>query len=179
PKKGSFIIASNHVSYLDPLAIGVFVPRSVHYLAKEELYKNRFFGWYMMNLNTIPVDRKGRSLKGMRKIVELIRKGEVIAVFPEGTRSDGKDFLQPQMGAAYFSLKFKVPILPVYVKGTDKVMPKGASKLRFNHISVYYGRIKRYSFEDWSGDRDEVYKRVSLDIMEEIKKIKEQSETQN
>ena len=114
-------------------------------------------------------------MQGIKQLVTLIRRGEVIAIFPEGTRSTGKDFLEPHIGAAYFALKFNIPVLPVYVRGTDSIWPKGAKKIRFHPVRVYYGKLKKYEMKEGSKD-ESIYADTSLDIMEEIRRIKEKNE---
>jgi len=171
PRKGSFIVAPNHVSHLDPIAVGVFVRRKYIYLAKKELFKNRFWGWYLRKLRIIPIDREKSPYSGMKETIRKIKNGDPLVIFPEGTRSDGKSFLEPETGAAYLALKFNLPVVPVYVKGTEKALPKGAHFIQLTPIKVYYGKPKRYQMPA-EGDRYEAYKKVSRSIMEEIRELK-------
>lgn len=171
PQKGSFIMASNHVSYLDPVIVGAFVPRELNYIARRSLFKNKFFGWYLKKIRAIPMDRSALAYSGMKEVIKRIRKGEPVVIFPEGTRSNGSFFLEPERGAAYLALKFNLPVVPVYVKGAAKALPKNARFIRLKPIRGYYGEPKRYEMPD-KGDRDEIYKKVSYKIMEEIKKLK-------
>ena len=172
PKEGSCIIAPNHVSYLDPIAVGAFIRRPFNYIAKKELFKNRFFRWYFKRLRIIPVDREGSPYSGMKQVVKKIREGNPVVIYPEGTRSDGKSFLEPETGAAYLALKFNLPIVPAYVKGTDKALPRGAHWIKMNPVIVYYGKPKVYAMSAGM-QKDDVYKKVSHEIMAEIKRLKE------
>ena len=171
PKSSSFIIAPNHVSYLDPIAVGAFVPRKLNYIAKKELYKNRYFGWYMRKVRTIPVDKGTSVYGGMKEVIRKIQRGDPIVIFPEGTRSDGNSFLEPETGVAHLALKFNIPVVPVYIKGTENALPKDAHFIRLKPVRVYYGRPKRYQMSA-EADKDKVYKEVSYKIMEEIKELK-------
>lgn len=172
PREGPFIMAPNHVSYLDPIVVGAFVPRKLNYLAKKDLFKNRFFGWYLRQLRTIPVDRDMPSYSGMKEVVRNIKKGDPVVLFPEGRRSNGDFFLEPEMGAAYLALRFNLPVVSVYVKGTKDVLPKDGDFIRLNSISVFYGKPKRYLMPANSVNKESGYRQVSYKIMEEITELK-------
>jgi len=176
PRRGSFIIVSNHISYLDPIAVGAFIPKKLNYIAKKELYKNKIFGWYLRKLRTIPVDKDTSAYGGMKEVIRKIQKGTPIVIFPEGTRGNGDSFLEPETGAAYLALKFNLPVVPAYVKGTKDALPKDAHFIRLKPVRVYYGRPKLYQMPAKEGDKDEAYKEVSHMIMEEIKKLKDEAE---
>ena len=93
-------------------------------------------------------------------------------MFPEGKRSDGRAFLKPGLGTGYFALKFNLPVLPVYVKGTEKALPMGASFIKLHPVRVYYGKPKKYHVPPGSrGDR--VYEEISCKVMEQIKEMKD------
>lgn len=176
PKSGSFVMTPNHVSYLDPIAAGAFVPRKLNYIAKKELFKNRFFGWYFKHLRIIPVDRDGSPYGGMKQIIKKIREGIPIVIFPEGTRGKGDSFLEPETGAAYLALKLDLSVVPVYVKGTKDAFPKNAHFIRLKPVSVYYGKPKKYQMPA-ECNKDDVYKEVSYKIMEEIQALKDKAGT--
>ncbi|MDP3790270.1 MAG: lysophospholipid acyltransferase family protein, partial [Candidatus Omnitrophota bacterium] len=103
PKKGSYIIACNHVSHLDPIVAGAFIKGNMNYMGKKELFKGRFWGWYMPKLRIVNLDRESPA-RGMREVIGLIKKEQPIFIFPEGTRGDGKSFLKPEPGAAYLAI---------------------------------------------------------------------------
>ena len=178
PQSGSFIMTPNHVSFLDPIAAGAFVPLGLNYIAKKEVFKNKYFGWYVRKLRTIPVGREASAYAGMKEVIGKIRKGEPIVIFPEGTRGDGDSFLEPEIGAAFLALKFNLPVLPVYVKGSEKAFPKDARFIRLERVSVYYGEPKTYKMPA-EGNKDEIYKEVSRRIMGEIKKLKDRYGTKD
>ncbi len=171
PKTGSFIIASNHISHLDPIAVGAFVPRNLNYIGKKELFKNRYFGWYMRKVRVIPIDRDSLAYGTMKGLIRKIQRGEPLVIFPEGTRSNGNSFLEPEMGVGWFALKFNLPVIPAYVEGTGKALPKGARFIRLNPVRTYYGKPKKYQMPAGS-TKDEAYMEVSKKIMEEIKALK-------
>ena len=109
PRKGSYIIACNHVSHLDPIAAGAFIKGKMNYIGKKELFEGRFWGWYMPKIRIICLDRDAPA-KGMREVITLIKKGLPIFIFPEGTRGDGKSFLEPEPGVAYLAINHNLPV---------------------------------------------------------------------
>ena len=123
------IVASNHVSNIDPPLIGGIFPRRLRYLAKESLFRNPVLGFLIASLGAIPVTREDRQRAGvvLKLLLDQLQQGESILLFPEGSRSkDGK--LQPlEGGAAFRSVKSGVPILPVYIRGSRDVCPPGSS----------------------------------------------------
>ena len=91
PSTGSVILAANHASYIDPPLIGSGISRPVNYLARDTLFKYRFFNYFLRRLYCVPVDREGAGAAGLKGIFDRLGRGGVILLFPEGTRtSDGK-----------------------------------------------------------------------------------------
>ncbi|MBU4488464.1 MAG: 1-acyl-sn-glycerol-3-phosphate acyltransferase [Candidatus Omnitrophica bacterium] len=171
PKKGSYMVACNHVSHLDAIAAGAFIKGNMNYMGKKELFEGRFWGWYMPKLNLINIDRDAPA-RGMREVIARIKKGQPIFIFPEGTRGDGSSFLEPEPGAAYLAIKHNLPVVPVYVKGTNIAFPKGARGITRHTVRVYYGESKVYHMPA-GVSKNEGYKEVSRQIMNEIKLLKE------
>ena len=171
PEKGSFILVSNHVSHLDPIVAAVFIRRDISFLGKKGLFKNRFLGWYMRKIRVIPVDKEGSPYGGLKEIIKKIKEGVPIYIFPEGTRGDGTRFLEPEPGAAFLAVKFDLPVLPVYVQGTDKALPKHARRIKRVPVNVYYGKPKRYKMPAGK-DKDAAYRHISLMMMEDIGNLK-------
>ncbi len=173
PERGSYIVACNHVSHLDPIVSAAFIKGKLNYLGKQELFENRFLGWYMKKIRVIPVDKHGSPYSGLKQIIKKIREGIPIFVFPEGTRGDGTGFLEPEPGVAFLAVKFGLPVLPVYVEGTDKALPKHARRIKRVPVNVYYGKAKRYTLPAGK-DKDAGYKEISRRIMDEIRKLKKE-----
>ena len=91
PTKGAFVLISNHQSFLDPLFCGTPLKKHLHFLARDTLFTNRFFGWLISSVNTIPVRQGKADLTAIRKVITKLKEGRSVCLFPEGTRtSDGK-----------------------------------------------------------------------------------------
>ena len=116
-KKQNYIIVCNHKSNFDPILIDMVFKKRIRYLAKVELFKNKFSAFFMKIFGGIPIDRKkGLSLSQTKSVNELINKKQDIAIFPEGTRKD-EIFESDELkgGACYFAIKSKTAIIPCYI----------------------------------------------------------------
>lgn len=138
PRSGPALIAANHISYLDPPAVGTALPRRTYYFAKQELFRIPLFGPLIRSCYAFPVDREGDDKQAFRYAIALLQAGELLTVFPEGARSpDGT--LQPlARGAALIAARAGAPIIPCAVSGTDQVLPRGAKFLHRGLIQVSF-----------------------------------------
>jgi 1-acyl-sn-glycerol-3-phosphate acyltransferase len=123
PKKGGVIIAPNHRSNYDPPLVGCCInSRRVYFLAKKGLFINKTVSWILRSVLAIPVDTESPDIKTMRKFVNLLKKGEAIIMFPEGSRSRTNEFLPGLPGVGYLSIRTKVPVVPALITGTHESM---------------------------------------------------------
>lgn len=166
PRKGAVILAPNHVSYFDPPIIGTAIWRKVNYAAKRELFEGRLFGWWLRSVQSFPISRDVMDRKALRTALNFLKQGKVVLLFPEGTRGDGRHLLEPRPGVGMMAYMSKAVVVPVYIKGTDKVYPKGARMFRFKPITVYYG--KPLDIEPYYSSAK--YKGIYMDICREIMK---------
>lgn len=117
PDSGAVIIASNHVSNLDPLLLGSVVPRRLHFMAKEELFKNPVLGWICRTLGAFPVRRGASDRNAIKKAFDILRDGKMLAIFPEGTRSKDGVLRQLAPGTMLIAAKSDATLVPVAIKG--------------------------------------------------------------
>lgn len=116
PERGGYILALNHRSGREiPLSFYA-IPKFRHFIAKEEHYKSAFCRWIFPKLGVIAINRDKPDLSTIRKTIGYLRKGEIVGIFPEGTRNrdEDADMLQFKNGTALFALQAKVPVVPVY-----------------------------------------------------------------
>ncbi len=125
--KQSYILVSNHQSNFDIFALLGYLPIQFRWTAKASLFRIPFLGWAMSRIGYIPIERESpkKAYKSMLQAAEKVQKGVSVIIFPEGTRSpDGQ--LQPfKKGVFIIALKSQAPILPITIKGTNKIMRKG------------------------------------------------------
>jgi len=140
PKKGGFILAANHVSYLDPVAVGVACPRRLNFMARHDLFCNHWFSWFMSAVGAFPIKRDSADLSALKEAMRRVRSGEPLVLFPEGSRRFNGTSTEPQPGIGFLAARLNVPVIPALIKGTDKALPKGAKFIFPAKVSVYFGK---------------------------------------
>lgn len=127
PSEGAVIIAPNHKSYFDPPLVGVAIKkRVVHYMAKEELFRNPFFGWILRQFGTFPVKRGSVDRTAVRQAVKELKNGNALGIFPEGTRIKRSGLGRFHSGMASLALMTGTPVIPVAIVGSaDMPYKKG------------------------------------------------------
>ena len=139
PRAGGALLVTNHQSNLDPVILGVQLPRPLAYLAKEELFVNPIFGAGIRACNAFPVKPGGRGAGPLKESIRLINEGRILNIFPEGERSrDGS--LKPALpGAALVIRKTSVPVIPIVIDRTYRAWPLGKALFRPYPIRVLIG----------------------------------------
>lgn len=129
-RKGGFIIAANHISALDPMFIAMASKRLFHYIAKEELFENPVMAKAIIHLNAFPIRRGIGDMKAVNYGIELVRRGEVLCIFPEGTRSPDGTPKTAKSGVGYIARATRADIVPVAIYKEKN--EKGGSKVIIN-----------------------------------------------
>lgn len=152
PRTGPLIVAANHASSADPVLIGAFLPktlgRPLNWLGKRELVEMPVIGWFMRRVPIHPVDRATADLEAFRIAMRILESGNILAVFPEGTRSEDGLLQEAKDGAAVLALRSGAPVLPVAVGDSDRLWPKRSRLPRLGRtVTVRYGRPFRVAEE--------------------------------
>lgn len=164
PKKGPVIICSNHISNFDPPVIGITSTREISFMAKEELFENKFLNKLLTSLNAFPIKRGAADRAALRKTLAILKEGKTLGLFPEGTRSKTGEIGKPLSGVGFFALRSEAEVIPCAIIGSYK----GFKKLIVVYgkpIDMEYYRKKKVSAKEMA----EV-------IMEEIKTLKKKYE---
>jgi 1-acyl-sn-glycerol-3-phosphate acyltransferase len=124
PADGPALVCSNHQSVLDPILVGLACDRRMNYLARRTLFRFAPFRWLIQWYDAIPIEREGMGLAGIKETLRRLRRGELVLIFPEGTRSpDGR--LGPlKPGFCTLARRANAPLLPVAITGADRVWPR-------------------------------------------------------
>jgi len=162
PASGGAVIAANHISLWDPPVIGAACTRSINFMAKEELFAISAFKWIITKLKAFPVRRGAADRTAIRHAISLLKNGEILGVFPEGTRSITGELGKPEPGIAMIVLKAGVPIIPVAIIGTNKVFRGGCILPQF---IIKFG--KPIIIKEEKADK-EMMEKISNTIMLEI-----------
>lgn len=164
PQDGTVILASNHISLLDPPLVGILIKRKVHFMAKEELFRVPIIGPLIRSFGAYPVKR-GSGIDAVKASIRLLKEEKVMGIFPEGTRrKSGSSSDDAKKGTAMIALRSKAQVIPVAIVGQYKL---------FGQTKVVYGEpIDVLSIaENVEGDK---YDAVTDAIMERINKLKEE-----
>jgi 1-acyl-sn-glycerol-3-phosphate acyltransferase len=138
--RGGMLVASNHCSFLDPMVVGVALPVRVEYLARSTLFDPPGFGRLIHRLGAHPVRRGQADAGALRTMIQVLRNGGKLVMFPEGTRSRTGQMGRLRPGAASVACRCGVPVLPVYVHGTYEAWPRHALLPRPARVTVAFGR---------------------------------------
>ncbi|HNX28621.1 MAG TPA: lysophospholipid acyltransferase family protein [Syntrophomonadaceae bacterium] len=138
PEDGAQIIAANHLSYYDPIVIAVLVKRPIYFMAKEEFFQNKLFGKFLTAINAFPVKRGSADRKAIKSALAILKKGEIIGIFPEGTRKSQGTEVAAQTGTALIAIKSDTPVIPVACIGTQRMIPFRSVKVVFGEPIKYY-----------------------------------------
>jgi 1-acyl-sn-glycerol-3-phosphate acyltransferase len=171
PSDGAFLLASNHVSFFDPPALGCRVPRDLHYFARKSLFKG-LLGKLITAFNSIPVDRESSDVSSFKKALKVLKEGSPLLVFPEGTRSLDGSLQAAKAGVGLIAIKAGVPILPARVIGGFEILGKGSKWPKLGHrLTVVYGPLLQIETLDPGPKTEKRSQTVADAIMEAIGKL--------
>lgn len=163
---GAFVLSGNHVSYLDPIMLAVSLIRPVHFMAKIELFEKKWFALVLRSVKAFPVVRHTPDRHALAKAGELLARGRIVGIFPEGTRSESGGG-EGHGGAALVAMRAGVPVIPVGIAGTEEALPRGASRVRFPRVSVSFGVPLKADDAGGAGRKERV-ETLTQAIMESI-----------
>ena len=172
PATGPAILASNHLSFIDSLFMPLSIKRQAVYLGKADYFDKWRTRWFVRAAGVIPVRREGGSAgeAAIQTGIQALREGNIIAIYPEGTRSPDGRLYRGKTGVARMALEARVPVIPVAIQGTDEIMPIGMKFPRTipGRVRVIFGRPLRFDRHyDTPKDRF-VLRSVTDEIMYEI-----------
>ena len=134
PASGPLVVAANHVSYLDPLLLGTWFPRTIHFMAKQQLFTIPVLGWLIRRVHAFPVQQRSGDLSAIRRALHVLKAGGVVGIFPEGTRNISGEH-QARGGAVLLAAMAGCPLIPVALCGTYVA----AKRLRSSEVRVRIG----------------------------------------
>lgn len=170
PNVGSVLLAMNHQSYFDFLCVAAISPRNVHFLAAEKFFDHWLWKHLMMITRQVRVNRNQSDKTELHNIIhEHIDHGRIIGIFPEGTRSPHEHLmLKAFTGVAQYSLRKKIPIIPIGIKGAYTVMSKHDKRPKFiKCVEINIGEPIHF-IEHYDNHNDEIYNDVTNKIMRKI-----------
>jgi 1-acyl-sn-glycerol-3-phosphate acyltransferase len=170
PRHGALLVCPNHSATLDPPMVPAFLPRSDTWsMAKAEYFAKNHLRWLFYAYHAFPVVRHTADRTALRRSFDLLKAGEVLIMYPEGTRVDSGVLAKPEPGAGFIAQKAACPVLPVAVTGTRECLPKGSHWPRRVPVTIRFGRpfvvlVKRPNGERIS--HEEAADAIMLEIAE-------------
>lgn len=158
PKEGPLIFCGNHRTYLDPPLMVATAKRDMKFLAKEELYNNKFLAFLGWVFEAIPVKRDEKDVSAIKTSLKFLKSGQCIGLFPEGTRNGLEKGEKVKDGVAFFAVRSGAKVVPCGIKGGTKKNRK---------VTITYGRPLDYS--EYKGTKDkEKLEEITEEIMDKI-----------
>ena len=178
PEEGAAIFASNHLSFSDSIFLPLVVPRRMTFLAKSDYFtghgiKGRLTAAFFKGVGQLPVDRSGGKAgdAALRSGLRVLRRGEILGIYPEGTRSPDGRLYKGKTGIARMALEARVPVIPVAMIGTDKAQPTGRKLPKIMRIGIRIGKPLDFSrYDGMEGDRY-VLRSITDEIMYELMRL--------
>jgi len=158
PEEGGVLLCANHISNLDPFTMGIKLDRHVKYMAKAEIFEVPVIGWLAKQVGAFPVKRGGVSKESIKTALNILRSGNVMGIFPEGTRN--ADTGAAKKGAAHFALRSGAAVVPVAIAGRYKL---------FRRVVVIYGAP--IDLSEFAGAGSESLDAVTDVIMSRIREM--------
>jgi 1-acyl-sn-glycerol-3-phosphate acyltransferase len=178
PATGGLILASNHLSFIDSIFLPLLIDRRIYFLAKSDYFTGRGLkNWatkrFLLGTGMLPIDRSGgkASEASLNTGLAVVAQGNVLGIYPEGTRSPDGKMYRGRTGVARMILEGHVPVVPVAMIDTEKVMPIGSKLPKVRRIGVIFGEPLDFSrFEGMESDRF-ILRSITDEIMYELSRI--------
>jgi 1-acyl-sn-glycerol-3-phosphate acyltransferase len=178
PRSGAVILASNHLSVIDSIILPLVVDRRITFLAKSDYFHGRGpGGWFVRNFllgtGMLPIDRSGgkASEASLNTGLRVLAQGKVLGIYPEGTRSPDGKMYRGRTGVARMILEGHVPVIPVVMVDTDKVMPIGSKLPKVRRVGIIIGEPLDFSrFEGLESDRF-ILRSITDEIMHDLNRL--------
>ena len=181
PANGGVLLASNHLSFVDSIFLPLIIERNMVFLAKSEYFTGKGLkGWltkmFFIGTGMLPIDRSGgkASEASLNTGLRVLAEGQILGIYPEGTRSPDGKMYRGRTGVARMILEAGVPVVPVAMIDTEKVMPIGSKWPKLRRIGIIFGEPLDFSrFEGMEGDRF-ILRAVTDEIMYELAGLSQQ-----
>lgn len=169
-----YVIASNHVSFLDPPLVGIAFPENIYYFARRSLFVHPVAGWLLHRMWAIPVDQEKPEMSTLKQIIQLLKEGQRVVIFPEGERTlDGKIKEKGQAGVGMIVEKSNAKVLPVRLFGPEIALPRHSKKVVRHPVTLVVGEPIDLSdlINHPNLDRKTRYEAITARIMEAIRSL--------
>ncbi|MHC4660292.1 MAG: lysophospholipid acyltransferase family protein [Planctomycetota bacterium] len=165
-----YIVASNHQSYFDPVMHGV-VLGTIRYMARKTLFRNPLFGGLIRFLGALELDQdQGADLAALRASVDILKGGESLLIFPEGTRTRDGSLGEMKPGVALVAARAGVPVVPAVIDGAHKAWPRGSALPKVSQINIAYGEALEVDRSNVRGFQKELENQIR-NLLVQVRKV--------
>lgn len=171
PKSGRILLCSNHISYVDPVVIGMYVPRFTYFMAKKELFKVSFLANLVTYLNAFPVRRNTTDRYAFDTSLKILKEENLLGLFPEGSRSVDGIIREGKKGIGLISYLSRSNILPAAITGSNMIIQKPHKRVFFPKIKIAFGDVIDTGKIIAENDKKEAIDMIVKKTMESIKKL--------
>jgi 1-acyl-sn-glycerol-3-phosphate acyltransferase len=171
PKTGRVLLCSNHISYLDPVVIGAYIPRFTYFMAKKELFKVSFLANLVTFLNAFPVKRDTTDRYAFDTSVKILKEDNLLGLFPEGSRSTDGIVREGKKGIGLIALLSKSDILPVAISGSNKIVQKPHKRVFFPKIRMIVGDVIKTDRIIAENEKKDAIAIIVSETMDSIRKL--------
>ena len=141
PRRGPLVVCANHFATLDPPMVPAYLPRADTWnMAKSEYFRKPLMRWIFTRYHAFPVVRHSADRAALRRAFDLLKAGQVLIIYPEGTRIESGELARPEPGAGFIAQKAGCPVLPVALTGTRECLPKGSRWPRRVPVTLRFGK---------------------------------------
>lgn len=169
PVRGPLIVAANHFSYMDPIALQSMFPRRISFMMTELYYEGRG-KWLFKLLHCICVKEEGSNISALKGGIEVIKKNGVLGIFPEGGVSKEGRLQEGNPGIGFLAIKSGVPVIPAFISGTYEALPKGAKIPKISRIKIIFGKPMTFKTMNEKATKKGIVEVTRL-IMEQIEAL--------
>ncbi|KRQ86623.1 1-acyl-sn-glycerol-3-phosphate acyltransferase [Caloramator mitchellensis] len=164
PDNEGALICPNHYTWADPVMVAIVTKRPIRFMAKAEAFNNPLMKFLLENVGAYPVRRGETDLTAVKNTLKLLKEGQLVGLFPQGTRVKGNDLGKAHSGVAVFALKSNKPVIPTYISGSYKP---------FSRMQVIFGQPIDFSIYKKDKMTGEDYFELSQIVIDEIRNLKE------
>ena len=172
PRSGGILLLSNHLSYLDPFILATTATRELHYMARDNAFRIPLLGRIITSHNAYPVKRGTADRAALKHTIALLKQGKAVVIFPEGTRSIDGSLGKAHDGVSFIAHNADVPTIPVFIAGSDRLMPRRSIWVRPAKLSTNYGPPIDFTYAKTIQDKRVMYQHMSEQIMEGISALR-------
>ncbi len=175
PRQGGVLLLSNHVSYLDPFIIAAIGIRDIHFMTRHNVFQIPVLSRLLTALNAYPVRRGSADRAALKHTFSLLKAGNAVLIFPEGTRSVDGDLGEARDGVSFIIHNSNVPAIPLFIKGAERMMPRDSKFIHPAKLSVTVGLPIDFTEVQKIEDKRELYRCMGEQIMQAIADLRDAS----